>query len=127
MPLKLAQGGIFGRVALYLGLALVCLVLMALVVVVIVYTGISVPGRWAALATFTVVLGAATVKSARKYWRSVSFWFIFAGLLSFHLLLFTVILRNVPDFRVIWYVPVVIVEAGIFGAIYDLLLARTSG
>jgi hypothetical protein len=67
---------------------------------------------------------AATVQGSRKYWRVVSFWFILTGLVCLHLLVFILILRNFPDFRVIWYVPIVILEAGIFGGVYDLLLAH---
>jgi hypothetical protein len=126
MPLKMTVGKVIRRILLYLGLAFASLVVFSLVFALSIRTHIVVPFRWVMLATFTGVLVAATVQGSRKYWRMVAFWFILAALLCLHLLAFILILRNFPEFRIFWYVPVVILEAGIFGAIYDLLLLRTS-
>ncbi len=126
MPLRFVGSTIIRRIALYLGLAFGFLTIIGLVAAVIVHTGLAISSRWVALATFTGVLIAATVRSSRKYWRFIAFWFILSGLLCLHLVIFILILRNFPDFRLVWYVPVVILEAGIFGSVYDLLLADTS-
>ncbi len=114
------------RIFLYLGLALASLIVFTLVFALSVRTHIVVPFRWVMLTTFTAVLVAATVQGSRKYWRFVAFWFILSGLLCLHLVIFILVLRNFPDFKVIWYVPAVIIEAGIFGTVYDLLLADPS-
>jgi len=124
--LKMPLGKIVRRISLYLGLALASLAILALVFALSVHTGILVPFRWVGLAMFTVVLIVATVQTSRNYWRRVAFWVILAVLLCVHVFGFIFILQRFPDFRVAWYVPVVIVEAGIFGGVYDLLLARTS-
>jgi|ERR1700733_11530571 hypothetical protein len=116
-------GKIVQRIFLYLGLAFASLTIFALVFALSIHTHTVVPFRWVMLAPFTVVLIVASVQTSRKYWRVRAFWFILAGLLCLHLLVFILILRNFPDFRVIWYAPIVIVEAGIFGGVYDLLLA----
>ena len=126
MPLKMTFGQIVRRILLYLGLAFASLAVLAMPFALNVHAGIVIPGQWIGLATFTVVLIVATIQSSKKYWRDVSYWFILAGLVCLHSLAFILILRNFPDFRMIWYVPIVVVEAGIFGGIYDLLLARTT-
>jgi hypothetical protein len=54
---------------------------------------------------------------SRAYWRSLDFWVVIAGLLIVHLLVFIAVLRPYPQWRGIWFMPVVIVEGGLFGAI----------
>jgi hypothetical protein len=41
-----------------------------------------------------------------------------------HLLLFVAILRVYPQWRGVWFVPVIIVEGGLFGAILYLLFGK---
>jgi hypothetical protein len=126
MPLKMTFGQIVPRILLYLGLAFASLAILAIVFAVRVHTGIVIPGQWVGLTTFTVVLIVATVQGSRQYWRDLAFWFILAGLLCLHSFAFILILRNFPDFRIIWHVPIVVFEAGIFGGVYDLLPARST-
>ena len=47
-----------------------------------------------------------------------------AGLLIVHLLAFVAILRAYPQWRGIWFMPAIIVEAGLFGAILYLLFGE---
>ena len=65
-----------------------------------------------------------TIRQSRAYWRRLGFWLAIAGLLVVHLLAFISVLRVYPQWREIWFVPVMIVEAGLFGAILYLLFGE---
>jgi len=80
-----------------------------------------VPGAWMALAVFTCGLFWVIVRQSRVYWRRLGFWFAIAGLLIVHSLAFVAILRAYPQWREIWFWPIMVVEAGLFGAILYLL------
>jgi hypothetical protein len=116
-------GEIVWRGMLYFGLAIACLVAFALVFAIWVYTGHTgrVSGSWIALVVFAAGLFWVTVRQSRGYWCLLAFWLTMAGLLVIHLLAFIAILRNYPQWRGIWFMPIVIVEAGVFGAILYLL------
>jgi len=66
----------------------------------------------------------ATISQSRAYWHRPGFWLAIAGLLALHLLAFISILRVYPQWREIWFVPVMIVEGGLFGAILYLLFGE---
>ena len=112
-------GKIVQRFFLYVGIALA--VLAAFAVVIVLSKGGKVPSGWLALAVFTSCLFWITIRQSREYWRRLGFWLAMAGLLVVHLLSFVVILRAYPEWREIWFVPVIIVEGGLFGAILYLL------
>jgi hypothetical protein len=120
---QLTVGNVVRRGLLYFGLAVASLTAFALVFAFLVYTGHtgSVPGRWIALAVYTAGLFWVTIRQSRTYWRSPGFWVAIAGLLAVHLLAFVAILRAYPQWRGIWFWPVVIVEGGLFGATLYLL------
>ncbi len=102
-------GQMVRRILLYLGLAFASLAVLPCYLLSTFTLASMIPGQWIGLATFTVVLIVATIQSSKKYWRDVSYWFILAGLVCLHSLAFILILRNFPDFRMIWYVPIVVV------------------
>jgi hypothetical protein len=77
------------------------------------------------LAVFTVALAFAIMKPSRKYWTQVYFWLICAGALAIHLTVFIYLIRLYPAFKPVWFVPIIIVEAGIFGAVCNLLPGRS--
>ena len=112
------------RAALYLGLALAGLAAVSLVVFISVVTHIVVPFRWVGLGLFTGVLLLGIAKSSARYRDRVAFWIICAVGLSIHLAAFIVLLRQFPDFRLVWYLPIVIAEAGVFGAACSFFLDR---
>jgi hypothetical protein len=120
-------GRIVRRGLFYFGLAVASLTAFALVFALLVYTGHTggVPGRWIALAVFTSCLFWVTIRQSRTYWHRPGFWVAIAGLLVLHLLAFVAILRAYPQWRGIWFWPIVIVEGGLFGAIlYSLFGVR---
>lgn len=120
---EVVLGKIVRRGLLYIGLAVASLTAFALVFALIVYTGHSgrVSGGWFGLAVYTCGLFWVTIRQSREYWRLPGFWVAILGLLVVHLLAFVAILRAYPQWRMIWFVPIVIVEGGSFGAILYLL------
>jgi hypothetical protein len=124
MSLKgLTAGKIARRALLYFGLAIASLAAFALVFAILVYTGQTggVPGRWIALAVFTSCLFWISIRQSKRYWNRSGFWFVITGLLVVHLLAFVAILRAYPQWRGIWFWPIVIVEGGLIGAILYML------
>jgi hypothetical protein len=115
-------GKILRRSLLYLGLALASLMVFSLIFILSVRGHISVPFLWIMLAVFTAVLAFTVVQSSREYWSKTSFWITCAVALAVHLAVFIPLVRLYPDFRPFWFVPIVIVEAGIFGMICDFIL-----
>ena len=119
----MALGKVFRKLAVYVGIAIVVLVLFT--VITITTKGAKVPSRWLALAIYTVGLFWAIIRQSREYWRRPNFWLAIAGLLALHVLAFVAILQTYPEWRGIWFVPVVIVEGGLFGVILSWFLGRT--
>jgi len=116
-----AIGKIARRSLLYIGLALAALAVIGLLVAISVHTGTAFTGGWIGLVVYTSGLFWVTIRQSRDYWRRPGFWLALAGLLVVHLLAFVAILRTYPQWRMIWFIPVVIVEGGLFGAILYLL------
>jgi hypothetical protein len=56
------------------------------------------------------------VRQSRRRWHHWSFWFAICCLLMIHSIAFVAILRTYRYWRVIWFWPITVVEAGIFGA-----------
>lgn len=115
-------GKVVQRLFLYVGIALAVLTVFA--VVIVLSKGAKIPSGWLALAVFTSCLFWITIRQSRAYWGRLGFWLAIAGLLVVHLLLFISILRGYPQWREIWFVPVIIVEGGLFGAILYLLFGE---
>jgi hypothetical protein len=115
---------IIQRFLLYVGIALAVLVVLA---AVIIFTkgGIGhVSGGWFGLVGYTGLLFWATIRQTRAHWQRVGYWFTLGGLLVVHSLAFVGILRAYPEWPMIWFMPVVIVEGGLFGAILFVLFAK---
>jgi hypothetical protein len=125
MPLsEMTLGHVVRRFLLYVGIAIVVLLLVGAAVVLTKGAIGGVAWPWVALAVFTVGLFWVVIKQSRAYWRHVSFWLVIAALLVVHLLAFTAILRAYPQWREIWFWPIIVVEAGLFGAILYLLFGE---
>jgi cytochrome bd-type quinol oxidase subunit 2 len=110
-----------GRLLLYIGLAFAALTVFALFFALTVRLGItdkindSFKGGWVGFLVFTTLLFWVTLRQSRPRWRHWSFWLAIACLLTIHCLAFVAILRIYPDWRVIWFWPITVVEAGVFG------------
>jgi hypothetical protein len=114
-------GKIVRRFFLYIGIALSVLVVFAVVIVFGKGAGGHVPSAWIALVVYTSTLFWIIIRQSKQYWHHASFWLTIAGLLFVHVLAFVAILRAYTHFRGIWFMPIVIVEGGLFGAILYLL------
>ncbi len=117
-------GQIVRRTFVYVGLAVASLAILSLVFALSICTHISVPFQWVMLAVFAGVLFFAIVKTDREYWNRPAFWFLCTAALTVHFGIFVPVLRGYPDFKAIWWVPIVIVEASIFSVIFEMLLIR---
>ena len=121
----LTFGKIIQRFLLYVGIALAVLAVFA---AVIVFTkgGVGhVSGRWFGLVGYTGLLFWVTIRQTREHWQRLGYWLAIGGLLVVHMLAFVAILRAYPQWRMIWLLPVVIVEGGLFGAILYLLFGSS--
>lgn len=110
------------RVLLYVALALAGLVGIGLLVATAIYTGIAFIGGWVGLIGYTLVLFWIIVSRWREYWNRTMFWLIIASLLTLHLLGFVAVLRIYPQWRMIWFLPIIVLEAALFSFILDTLL-----
>jgi hypothetical protein len=119
-------GRILRRSFLYLGLAIGSLIIFTLIFALSVRTHTTIPARWVMLAVFTAVLAFGIIKASRKYWTHVSFWLICTCALTIHVAIFIYLLPLYPEFKPVWFLPIIVVEAGIFGVICNMMLGRTA-
>ena len=116
-------GWIVRRLLLYLGLALAALTLFALFFALTIRLGITseierwFDTGWIGFLAYTGLLFWITVRQLRQRWSHWSFWFVIACLLTVHCLAFVSILRIYPRWRVIWFWPITVGEAAVFGGI----------
>lgn len=108
------------RSFLYVGIALTVLAVIA--VFIVLTKGAQISGGWFGLVGYTSLLFWVTISKSRERWHRPMFWLAVVGLLVVHLLAFVAILRSYPEWRMIWFMPVVIVEAGLFSIILNMLL-----
>jgi hypothetical protein len=105
-----------------LGIAVGCLIILALVLFISVKTGIVIPRRWAALGCWTSFLIWMILRQYKSYLKQVKFWCVLLCLLLIHVIAFIVVLQWYPDWRLIWYVPTVVIEAQFMGAVLDTVM-----
>jgi hypothetical protein len=110
------------RFFLYVGIALTVLAVIAVFIVLTKDAQIS--GGWIGLVGYTSLLFWVTISKSRERWHRPMFWLAVAGLLAVHLLAFVAILRSYPQWRMIWFMPVVIIEVGLFSVILNMLLGH---
>jgi hypothetical protein len=120
----MTPGKIIKRLLLFLVLAFAFVASLALVIFGKVQIGLGIDRQWIALGIFTGVLLFGVVKSYRRYWGRVTFWFTCAGILVLHLAIFVPILRSYPEFPPFWYVPILIVEASVIGVVCGPMFDR---
>lgn len=112
------------RGLLYLALALAFLAAFAFLFWLSVYTGFNIPRLWGAFAMWTAVLCCIVAKMLRAHWAKSRLWMGIAFLLGIHLIIFIPLLRNCPQWRPVWFVPVVVFEAVLWDALLGVVLAR---
>ena len=106
-------------VALGMGIV-VAAVLFALLSI---YTGKTIPIGWLGLGGFTPLLLWLVIRSQRRHWKRLEFWLAMTGLAVLHVLAFVAILMHYPQWPLLWFVPVTLLEAGVFivilGKVFD--------
>jgi hypothetical protein len=115
-------GRIVRRSLLYVGLAVAALAGIGLLVAIRIHTSIALTSGWIGLVGYTSLLLWVTISRSRERWHRPMFWLAVVGLLVVHLLTFAEILRSYAEWRMIWFLPVVIFEAGLFSIILNVLL-----
>jgi hypothetical protein len=110
-------GWVVGRLLLYIGLAVGALVVFTLFFALSIHFGIAgkISGGWIGFVGYTGLLFWITLRKSRQRWSHWSFWFAIACLLTVHSLAFVAILRIYPQWRMIWFWPITVAEAGLFG------------
>jgi len=120
----LTLGKIIQRFLLYVGIALAVLVAFAAVIVLSKGRGEHVSGGWFGFVGYAGLLFWVTIERTREHWQRLGYWLAIGGLLVVHTLVFVAILRAYPEWRMIWFMAVVVVEGGLFGAILYLLFGE---
>jgi len=120
----LTLGKIIQRFLLYVGIAFAVLVVFAAVIVLSKGRGGHISGGWFGFVGYTGLLFWVTIRQTREHWQRLGYWLAIGGLLVVHSLAFVAILRAYPAWRMIWFMPVVVVEGGLFGAILYLLFGH---
>jgi len=119
-------GRIARRLALYLGLAFAGLAFIAITLALSIHFGVTgyLTGGWIGFAGYTGLLFWVIVRQARPHWHHGSFWFVILGLLTTHCFVFVAILRVYPQWRMIWFWPIAVVEAGVIDATLEWLFPQ---
>lgn len=60
--------------------------------------------KWLGLTIITLILFGYTIKEHKRFISRLSFWLVFLALLVVHLSIFTTILLNVGEWKVVWFV-----------------------
>jgi hypothetical protein len=81
--------------------------------------------RWWSLAGTTALIFWAVVKQFKRYWHVLSFWYKVGGLLIIHCLAYTAVLLRVSEWRLLWFVPLSVVEGGLLVLALDKLVRHS--
>jgi hypothetical protein len=122
-PQELTSGRIVRRMLLYIGLAFAALTVFTLLFALCVHFGLTgyITGGWIGFIGYTGLLFWVVVRHAKPHWYRWNFWFVTVGLLVTHCSIFLAILRVYPEWRMIWFWPITVVEAGVLGATLEWL------
>jgi hypothetical protein len=93
------------------GIAVVCLLVIATVVIFSVKTGVRVPERWIELTFWTCFLLWFVFRQHKRDLRIGRFWLVLSAFLILHLTIFVAVLRAYPAWRPIWFAFVIMIEA----------------
>ena len=104
------------------GIAVGCLLIFALVSFISIKTGIVVAWRWIALSYWTGFLVWLLCRLHKPNLKQVKFWLTLFCLLLIHVIAFAAVLQRYPEWRLIWYVPIVVIEALCMGLVLDAVM-----
>jgi len=80
--------------------------------------------HWIGLAIATSILLWVLMNQYRKCWNRPRFWLTMLSVLTVHLAIFVPILRAYPGFKLIWWMPILMVEGPLFLIPCDFLINR---
>ncbi|MGB6677978.1 MAG: hypothetical protein WBE44_14895 [Terriglobales bacterium] len=128
-PQRLTFGRIIRRLPLYFGLAFAGLAFVTLVVALSIHFGLTgyLTGGWIGFVGYTGLLFWIVVRTAKPHWHRSNFWFVTLAMLTAHCSTFIAILRVYPQWRMIWFWPITVVEAGVIGATLEWLFPEHHG
>ena len=93
------------------GIAVVCLVILAAVAILSVKTGVKVPERWIGLILWTSFLLWFVFRQHKGDLRIGRFWLALSVFLIVHVAIFVIVLRAYPAWRPVWFAFVIMFEA----------------
>jgi hypothetical protein len=106
-------------------IAVTCLIIFALVIFTSIKTGIVIPWRWCALSIWTGFMIWMLCRQYKHNLKRVKYWFTLFCLVLAHVVAFVVILRWYPEWPMIWYWPVALVEVPCMAIVLDIALNNT--
>jgi hypothetical protein len=104
------------------GIAVGCLIIFALILFISVKAGIVLAWRWIALSYWTSFLIWLICKLNEANLKQVRFWVTLFCLLLIHVTAFVVVLKRYPEWRLIWYVPIVVIEEPCMGMVLQVVM-----
>jgi hypothetical protein len=93
------------------GIAIVCLLLVAAVVIVSAKTGIKISERWIGLTFWTCFLLWFVFRQHKNDLGQLRFWLALSGFLVVHVTVFVLVLQAYRAWRPIWFMFIIMIEA----------------
>jgi hypothetical protein len=110
---------ILQRLPLYFGLALAGIAAVVVLLAIQIHFGLpDISQGWIGFAVYTGLLFWIIVRRSTSLWNRWRFWAVTLGVFIAHCAVFVAALRVYPEWRMIWFVPLVIVEAGILEKLF---------
>ena len=106
------------------GIALGCLVVLAVIAFIVARTGIVIPWRWTALCYWTGFLIWCICVQFKQHLRQPKFWITFLGLLVIHVIGFIAVLQRSTEWHNTWFLAVVLVEVPCFAVALGLVVDK---
>lgn len=111
---KPASRSVGNRILADVALGIGIIVASVLFALLSIYTGKRISVGWLGLVGFTPLIFWLVSRSQRRYWKRPTFWLAMTALLVLHVLAFVAILLRYPQWPLLWFVPVSLVEAAVF-------------
>jgi cell division protein FtsW (lipid II flippase) len=115
----------------YIVLAVIIILVFAIVAATVYWSAFHVSdeslanwGKWAGFAAWTAVLFGYVMKQRRRLRSNHLFWSTLAGLLFVHTAGFSVILRNVEHWRMVWFLLIWPVEFALIATTLTWMMDR---
>lgn len=114
---------IFKKAVLYVGLAVAFLAFIGVIIFITRTTGFTIPFRWVGLVLFTGVLAWVIFSQFRYLTRKPRFWPAVCAIFAVHFVVLTGLLWYLPDWRLIWFIPVVFIEVAATSVVMEKVVS----